>query len=93
MSYIPSIGLDIYIEEDHYTVYEGQTQNPVIQLRFGRTQNSFTMTLFPVSITEAIDPTGFNVGAFIASDNDAEATPGKWAHPYECDYQQHIHVV
>ena len=74
---LPPIGLDIYIEEDHYTVYEGQTQNPTIQLRFGRTQSNFTITLFPVSIREAINTTGFNLSAFITSDRDIEAIPGK----------------
>ena len=71
------IGLDIYIEEDHYTFLEGQTQNPMIRLQFGRTQNPFKMTLFPVSIREAIDPNGFNMSAFITSQAFADATPGK----------------
>ena len=70
-------GLDVYIEEDHYTFLEGQTQNPIIRLQFGRTQNPFKMTLFPVSIREAIDPNGFNMSAFITSQAFADATPGK----------------
>ena len=74
--FIYCIGLHICIEEDHYTVHEGQTQTPVIHLQYGRTQNPFNMTLFPVSIKEAIDPAGFNLSAFITS-QDADATSGK----------------
>ena len=70
-------GLEIYIEEDHCTIHEGQTQNPMIQLRFVRTQNPFTVTLFPVSIEEAIDPTGFNLSTLITPQTVAKATPGK----------------
>ena len=72
-----SIGLDVYTEEDHYTIIEGQTQTPVVWLQYGRTQNPFNMTLFPVSIKQAIDPAGFNVSAFITSQTFAEAKPGK----------------
>ena len=40
------------------------------------------MTLYPVTITEARDPAGFNVSDFVAPvPEDAQATPGKGVVP------------
>ena len=51
-------------------------------LRLREVQNSFTLTLHPVTITEARDPAGFNVSAFVAAvPPDAQATPGKGVVP------------
>ena len=48
-------------------------------MRFREVQNSLTMTLYPVTITEARDPAGrFDMSPFVSSvPADAEATPGK----------------
>ena len=52
-----------------------------MQLR--EVENSFTLTLYPVTITEARDPNRFNVSAFVddVSDDDERATPGKGVVP------------
>ena len=70
--------LNIFFRESDYVVNEGDQHGSII-LRLKEAQNSFTVTLYPVSITEARDPAGrFNVSAFITSvPVDAEATPGK----------------
>ena len=69
--------LEINFQESEYIVNEGDSGGSII-LQLSEVQFSFTMTLYPVSITEARDPAGFNVSAFIASvPIDAEATPGK----------------
>ena len=60
-----------------YVVNEGDKQGSII-LRLREVQNSFTLTLNPVSITEARDPDGFNVSIYIGSVfADAKAMPGK----------------
>ena len=69
------IVLEINFEETHYYVTEGDSRLPTLRLQFRRTQNPFTMTLFSVTITEAIDPTGFNGSAFIPYFHYG-ATPG-----------------
>ena len=71
------IVLEINFEEEDYSITEGDPWPPTIRLQFRRTQNPFTMTLFSVTITEAIDPAGFNGSAFIQSDDINEATPGR----------------
>ena len=69
--------LEINFQESYYVFNEGDQQGSII-LRLREAQNSFNMTLYPVTITEARDPAGFNVSAFIASvPTDAEATRGK----------------
>ena len=73
--------LDINFHELDYVVNEGDQQGSIV-LRLREVQNSFTVILYPVSITEARDPAGFNVNAFIASvPPDAQATPGKGVVP------------
>ena len=68
--------LNINFRETDSVDNEGDQQGSII-LRFREVQNSFTMTLYPVNITEARDPDGFNVSAFIASvPPDVQATPG-----------------
>ena len=81
--YVPTVHcteLEINFQKSDYVVNEGDQQISIIlQLKKVHVQNSFNMTLYPVSITEARDPAGrFNVSAFIASVSaDAEAMPGK----------------
>ena len=71
--------LNINFQESDYVVAEGDPdpQDPII-FRFREVQNSFTVTLHPVSITEARNPAGpFDVDTFISYvPADAEATPG-----------------
>ena len=69
--------LEIYFQESDYVFTENSQQGSII-LQLSEVQNSFTMTLYPVNITEARDPTGsFDVSDFVASVSvDAEATPG-----------------
>ena len=73
--------LNINFQESDYVVNEGDQQGSItLQLR--EVQNSFTMTLHPVSITDARNPTGFNMSAFITSVTaDIQATPGKGVVP------------
>ena len=71
------IVLEINFEEADYSITEGDPWPPTIRLQFRKTQNPFTMTVFSVSITEAIDPAGFNGSAFIPFDYYYEATPGR----------------
>ena len=53
-----------------------------MQLR--EVENSFTLTLYPVTITEARDPNRFNVSAFVADvSDDEQATPGKGVVPIQ----------
>ena len=53
-----------------------------MQLR--EVENSFTLTLYPVTITEARDPNGFNVSVFVDDvSDDAQATPGKGVVPIQ----------
>ena len=62
---------------------------PPIPLVFTRTQSPFTVTLFTVSITEAIDPAGFNMSDFIISEVIDEATPGtEMLSQHACDVVQ-----
>ena len=69
--------LNINFQESDYVVNENDEQGSII-LHLREVQNSFTVTLYPVSITEARDPAGFNVSDFVASvPIDAQATPGK----------------
>ena len=76
---VPTIhctGLEINFRELDYVVNEDDQVGSVV-LRFRETQNSFNVTLHPVTITEARDPDGFNVSAFIADvPADAQAMPG-----------------
>ena len=69
----------IWFQESDYIVNEGDQESLIILQLIREAQNSFTMTLYPVTIKEARDPAGrFNVSAFITSvPADAEATPGK----------------
>ena len=71
------IVLEIYFEETRYYVTEGDLRLPTLRLHFRRTQNPFTMTLFSVTITEAVDPAGFNGSDFIPHYDYYEATPGR----------------
>ena len=53
-----------------------------MQLR--EVENSFTLTLYPVTITEARDPNRFNVSDFVADvSDDEQATPGKGVVPIQ----------
>ena len=73
--------LNINFRQSDYIVNEGD-QEDLIVLWLSEVQNSFTVTLYPVSITEARDPAGFNVSDFVASvPEDAQATPGKGVVP------------
>ena len=69
--------LEINFQESYYIVNEGDRGGSII-LRLKEVQNSFTMTLHPVSITEARNVSHFNVSAFVVSvPPEVEATPGK----------------
>ena len=73
--------LNINFQESDYIVNEGDQEGSVV-LRLRVAQNSFNVTLYPVSITEARDPAGFNVSAYITSvPEDAQAVPGMGAIP------------
>ena len=74
---VHSTELEINFQEPHYVVNEGDQQGSIV-VRIREVQNSFIMTLHPVTITEARDPAGFNVSAFVAAiPAEAQATPGK----------------
>ena len=69
--------LEINFQELDYVVSEGD-QEGLIVLRLREVQNSFTLTLHPVTITEALNPAGFNLSDFVTPvPADAQATPGK----------------
>ena len=71
--------LEINFQKSNYVVNEGDQQILInLRLKGAHVQNSFTMTLYPVSITEARDPAGrFNVSNFIAPvPADGQALPG-----------------
>ena len=69
--------MNINFQELDYVVNEGDKQG-LIALRLREVQNSFTLTLNPVSIIVARDPDGFNVSTYIGSVfADAKAMPGK----------------
>lgn len=68
--------LEINFREADYSFTEGSPDRPRIELQFRQAQNPFTVTLYPVSITEALDPAGFNTSAFISAEDISEATPG-----------------
>lgn len=69
--------LEINFREADYSFTEGSPDRPRIELQFRQAQDPFTVTLYPVSITEALDPAGFNTSAFISAEDISEATPGK----------------
>lgn len=73
------VGLEINFGESDYSIMEGSPDRPRILFQFRRTQNPFTVTLHPVSITEALDPAGFSASDFISAEDISEATPGKGA--------------
>ena len=69
--------LNINFRESDYSFNEGDQESSII-LQLREVQYSFTVTLHPVSITEARDPAGFNVSAFVGPvPADAQAKPGK----------------
>ena len=70
--------LMINFQDIDYIVNEGDQEGSIV-MRLREVQNSFTMTLYPVTITEARDPAGrFDVSPFVTSVHaGAEATPGK----------------
>ena len=68
-------GLEISFEQPQYSIREGETLSPVMRLQFRETQNPFTVTFYPVSITTA--KTEFEVGDFIMSSVIDEATAGE----------------
>ena len=73
--------LEINFQESDYTVSESDEEGSIV-LRLTEVQNSFTLTLHPVSISEARDSAGFNVSAFVADvPANAQATPGKGVVP------------
>ena len=77
--------LNINFRELDYVVNEGDQAGSIV-LRFREVQNSFNLTLHPVTITEARDPDGFNVSAFVQPvTEDAQATPGKGVVPSNCE--------
>ena len=70
-------GLEINFQKSDYIVNEDDSGGSII-LQLREVQNSFTVTLYPVSITEARNARRFNVSAFVVSvPPEAEATPGK----------------
>ena len=69
------IGLELNIEEADYSVIEGETENTVIKLQFRRTQNPFTVTVYPVNITQANKR--FNVGSFFTGEIVDDAMEGE----------------
>ena len=78
--------LNINFQESDYNVDEDD-QEGLIVLRFREVQNSFTVTLHPVNITEARNPAGFNVSYFVTPvTEDAQATPGKGVVPSQRCY-------
>ena len=69
--------LEINFQESEYIFSEDYRGSSII-LQLKEVQNSFTVTLHPVSITEARNASHFNVSAFVASvPAEAKATPGK----------------
>ena len=75
------IVLEISLEGLYGSAYidEGDSLWLLIPLVFRRTQNPFTVTLFPLSITEAFDSDRFNTGNFIITpylEFLDDATPG-----------------
>ena len=83
-TFVPTIHftvLNINFRETDYVVNEGDKGGLII-LRLRETQNPFTVTLHPVTITEARDPAGINVSLFVAAvPADAQATAGKGVVP------------
>ena len=69
------IGLEVNIEEADYSVIEGEAENTVIKLQFRRTQNPFTVTVYPVNITQANKQ--FNVGNFFTGEVVDDAMEGE----------------
>ena len=65
--------LEINIEEFDYLVQEDEASNPVIRLQFRRTQNPFTMTIFPVSISDLDQRFNFTAEDFINIPTTPEA--------------------
>ena len=62
-------------------VMEGD-QGETITVYLREVENSFTLTLYPVTITEARNPDNYNVSAFVADVSEGEqATPGKGVVP------------
>ena len=59
------VGLEINIEEADYYIIENDESNPGIELQFRRTQSSFTMTIFPVSIVDLNQRFSFTAEDFI----------------------------
>ena len=76
-SYLLVTGLEINFEESDYSIVEGGTLSTIIRLQFRNNQNSFTVRLCPLSIT---DTEIMGLGSFIESETIGEisrATPGK----------------
>ena len=70
-----NVGLEINIEEADYSVIEGEAENTVIKLQFRRTQNPFTVTVYPVNSTQANKR--FNVGNFFTGEIVDDAMEGE----------------
>ena len=71
-------GLKINFDQSHYFFTEGMVSGPEIKVQFKRTQNSFTLTLYPVSLIDAVDK--FHVENFIVDPPQLDverATAGK----------------
>ena len=70
--------LEIRFDLREYSFTEGEAGGHYIKVQFRRTQNPFTLILYPVSHTEAIED--FNVTNFVGAPPEKEvdkATSGK----------------
>ena len=73
-----SIELEINIEETDYFVREGEILSTEMRLQLRGTQSPFTVTLYPISISEAISQ--FNLQCWIFISIHHKATAGNGTH-------------
>ena len=66
---------EILFEEYDYSIREGEALSTDIRLQFRNNENSFTVTLIPVSINTIED---LNMGVFIDYDGLSRATAGRY---------------
>ena len=70
----PLVVLEINIKEVDYTIEEGGSENPIIRGQFRRTQNDFTLNLYPVNIAVALNR--YKLQAFLPATFTDLATEG-----------------
>ena len=71
---VSTLVLEINIKEVDYSIEEGESENPIIRVQYRRTQNDFTLNLYPVSITVALDH--YKLQAFLPATFTDLATEG-----------------